>query len=160
MCVVYFIGPRRRLPRDWACPDGAKSTKFLFQLVGAQLRGESARARDRCLSGNAGKTPVTLFLQDDLQAQITGALGQLSRASALLTTHTDPAATAQLDDLLDEVIRQQNEISDKHSAWADATGADASRTMNLGITGAVTRQATQRCAFLPRCSIGCRCGCS
>lgn len=88
-------------------------------------------------------------LQDDLQAQITGALGQLSRASALLTSHNDPAATAQLDDLLEEVIRQQNEISDKHAAWADATGADASRTMNLGITGAVTRQATQRCAFIP-----------
>jgi hypothetical protein len=89
-----------------------------------------------------------LSLQDDLQAQITGALGQLSRASELLAADADPAATAQLDDLLDEVIRQQNEIADKHAAWADATGADASRTMNLGITGAVTRHATQRCVSL------------
>lgn len=88
------------------------------------------------------------LLQDDLQAQITGALGQLSRASELLTTHADPSATAQLDDLLDEVIRQQNEISDKHAALAELTGGDASRTMNLGITGAVARQATQRCTSL------------
>jgi hypothetical protein len=86
-----------------------------------------------------------LLLQENLQQQITGALGQLSRASQLLTSHPELAGTAQLDEMIEEVIRQQNEIADKHDAWADATGGDASRTMHLGIEQGMTKQVTQRC---------------
>jgi hypothetical protein len=86
-------------------------------------------------------------MQAAIQAEITGALEQLSRASDLLSAQDDPSSTAQLDNLLEDIIRQQNEIAEKHAAWADATGA--SRSMNLDTTGALTAQLTQRCASDP-----------
>lgn len=90
---------------------------------------------------------VFWLLQESLQQKITGALGQLSRASELLSTQPDLAGTTQLEDLLEEVIRQQNDIADKHEAWAEAVGGDATRTVRLpGITEGF-KAASHRCAI-------------
>jgi hypothetical protein len=87
-----------------------------------------------------------MLVQASLQDQINGALGQLDHVSSLLNTNPDLAATNQLDDLLEQVIKAQEEIADKHRQWSDLTGGDASRTVQLGITGGITRAATTRCA--------------
>ena len=83
-------------------------------------------------------------MQESLQHKITGALGQLSQATQILNETAD-YETTQLDDLLEDIIRQQNAIADKHEAWAEMNG-DQSQTVRLGITSASRATATQRCA--------------
>lgn len=83
-------------------------------------------------------------VQETLQSRIAGALGQLSQATQILNESQDLEYTNQIDDLLEDIVRQQNDIADKHEAWADING-DISKTVRLGITEGVTKAATARC---------------
>lgn len=53
--------------------------------------------------------------------------------------------TEQMDELLEDIVRQQNEINAKHGALADIVG-DKGDTVQLGIQEGVTRTAMLRCA--------------
>lgn len=84
-------------------------------------------------------------MQETLQSRINGALDQLAEATQILNDTPDLDYTTQIDELLEDIVRQQNEIAEKHEAFNTLNG-DTSRTLNLGIHQGVTRDATARCA--------------
>jgi hypothetical protein len=75
-------------------------------------------------------------------------LGQLSHASQCLNGTPDAALhyTTQIDELLDDIVRQQKEIAQRHEAWLDQYG-DTTQTVQLDITQAISTVAYSRCAL-------------
>jgi hypothetical protein len=96
----------------------------------------SVRARSPRLFSSA--------VQETLQSRINGALGQLTHATQVLNDTTGLDHTSQIDDLLEDIVRQQKEIATQHEALADQLG-DTSRTVMLGINEGLTKTATARC---------------
>jgi hypothetical protein len=83
-------------------------------------------------------------VQDDLQTKINGALGELADASAML--HDDKEHSRKIDELLESIIKKQNDIASKQGAWAEVHG-DVSQSMPLAVSGTVHDTATTRCAL-------------
>ena len=85
-------------------------------------------------------------MQEHLQSRIAGALGQLSQATHILneTSTAKVDHSNQIEHLLDDIIRQQNEIARSHEHWTELNG-ELSGTLQLGITDDVSLVAASRC---------------
>jgi hypothetical protein len=85
-------------------------------------------------------------VQETLQSRIHGALDQLSHATQVLNDTSGLDQTTQIEDLLEDIVRQQKEIATQHDVWAAEQLGDTSRTIKLGISEGVTKTASTRCA--------------
>jgi hypothetical protein len=93
-------------------------------LAGAQIRQQS--------------------MQEAFQSRTASALRQLAQATQTLNGSQDLEHTNQIDTLLEDIVRQQNDLAEKHEAWADLNG-DISKTVQLGITEVISKAAPARC---------------
>jgi hypothetical protein len=86
-------------------------------------------------------------LQEALQQSITDALEQLDHASALLSAIPDCAlgSSTAVDDLLEDIIKKQNDIAQRHEAWADAHG-ELTQTIKADVSRGFTKALHSRCA--------------